>query len=83
MIGIVHDWLVFEPKGTGLMYTHVRPVANLMNSAWGNDQFIEWFKYGTFTWKVRPIGSSSSAVLTEEEERGTEPHPCDGERLQS
>mmetsp|Transcript_28300 Transcript_28300/g.67275 ORF Transcript_28300/g.67275 Transcript_28300/m.67275 type:complete len:455 (-) Transcript_28300:91-1455(-) len=54
-IGIVHDWLVFEPKGKGLKYAHIRPIANVMNRSWGNDQFIEWFKHGTFTWKPHSL----------------------------
>mmetsp|Transcript_38674 Transcript_38674/g.109357 ORF Transcript_38674/g.109357 Transcript_38674/m.109357 type:complete len:410 (-) Transcript_38674:307-1536(-) len=58
MIGIVHDWLVFEPKGTGISYAHIRPVAKLMNACWGNDQFIEWFNHGTFSWKPHKFTKS-------------------------
>mmetsp|Transcript_47927 Transcript_47927/g.120006 ORF Transcript_47927/g.120006 Transcript_47927/m.120006 type:complete len:480 (-) Transcript_47927:368-1807(-) len=50
-IGIVHDWLIFEPKGEGWKYAHIRPICNLMNKCWGNTQFLEWFTRGTFTWK--------------------------------
>ncbi len=63
-IGIVHDWLVFEPKERGIKYVHIRPIANLMNRVWGNDQFIEFFKKGTFTWS--PL-SFSKSIFHEEE----------------
>mmetsp|Transcript_10072 Transcript_10072/g.28907 ORF Transcript_10072/g.28907 Transcript_10072/m.28907 type:complete len:528 (+) Transcript_10072:287-1870(+) len=50
-IGIVHNYMWFEPKGKGLLYAFTRYLCTRVNHWYGNDLFIEFFKTGRFKWE--------------------------------
>ncbi|CAG9467319.1 unnamed protein product [Pedinophyceae sp. YPF-701] len=52
-IGIVHNWFGFVPKGKGPGYAAARGLASWMNTVWGNEAVLEYFKTGVWRWSAK------------------------------
>ncbi|KAL3135656.1 hypothetical protein ABBQ38_006135 [Trebouxia sp. C0009 RCD-2024] len=48
MVGLVHNVFWTEPKGTGIMYAHVRAACRAGNRVWGNETVMRYLKEGVF-----------------------------------
>ncbi|DBB01829.1 hypothetical protein WJX77_006999 [Trebouxia sp. C0004] len=48
LVGLVHNVFWTEPKGTGILYAHVRAACRAGNRVWGNETVMKYLQEGVF-----------------------------------